>query len=194
MGEPADWFWRDRESFADLFSAYYTDHEPGSAYVVTEEEGGTVVGYLLGCLDSPSKPHITRTLAHHLVGRAVLVRPGTAGTIWRGFADLTREVVGGRGIPDDSFIDDRYPAHFHIDLLPAARGSGVGRRLVNTFLERLAAGGSPGCHLETVSQNESAIRFFTGLGFEPGDERPMPGWRTRSGGRISILVMTRQLP
>jgi ribosomal protein S18 acetylase RimI-like enzyme len=195
MGEPADWFWRDRASFADLFSAYYTDHEAGSAYVVTEEVGGKVVGYLLGCPDSSRKPKVNRTLVHHLVGRALLLRPGTAGTLWRGFADLTREVVSGRGIPDDSFADDRYPSHFHIDLLPATRGSGVGHRLVKTFLEQLVTAGSPGVHVETVAQNEPAIRFFNGLGFEPtGSERPLPGWRTRSGVPMSILVMTRQLP
>ena len=28
MGDPIDWQWRDAESFADMFSAYYTDEEP----------------------------------------------------------------------------------------------------------------------------------------------------------------------
>lgn len=34
MGDPAGWFWRDVESFADMFSGYYTAREPESAFVV----------------------------------------------------------------------------------------------------------------------------------------------------------------
>jgi hypothetical protein len=30
MGEPADWFWRHAESFADVWTRYYTDEEPES--------------------------------------------------------------------------------------------------------------------------------------------------------------------
>ena len=30
MGEPIDWLWRDRESFADLITRYDTDREPES--------------------------------------------------------------------------------------------------------------------------------------------------------------------
>ena len=50
MGDPIAWQWRDAESFADLFTSYYTDHEPESATVV--EIDGRVVGYLLGCRDT----------------------------------------------------------------------------------------------------------------------------------------------
>ena len=50
MGEPVAWMWRDTESFADLFTSYYTDAEPQSALVA--ELDGVVAGYLLGCIDS----------------------------------------------------------------------------------------------------------------------------------------------
>src|SRR5690606_15764915 len=40
----------DGELFADYWTKYYTDEEPGSALVV--EEDGVVIGYLLGCVDS----------------------------------------------------------------------------------------------------------------------------------------------
>ena len=50
MGDPIAWQWRDAESFADLFTGWYTDREPESALVVEQE--GEVVGYLLGCRDS----------------------------------------------------------------------------------------------------------------------------------------------
>ena len=50
MGDPIAWQWRDPESFADLFTAHYTDREPESSMVA--ELDGRVVGYLLGCRDS----------------------------------------------------------------------------------------------------------------------------------------------
>lgn len=190
MGEPAGWFWRDKESFADLTTGYYTDNEPDSAFVVVGADG-KVVGYLLGCIDTSRKTSLNRTIVHHSLGRALLLRPGTAGVLWRGAADLVR------GRPPHWFADERYPAHFHIDLLPVARGSGAGGRLVDAFLERLVAAGVPGVHIETLAPNEAAIRFFESLGFEwvaTGPERWLPGWRTRSGERISIVAMTKQLP
>src|SRR5437870_9756007 len=55
MGEPADFMWRDRESWADMFSGYYTDVEPDSAFVV--EIDGSVSGYLLGAVDWCAAPH-----------------------------------------------------------------------------------------------------------------------------------------
>lgn len=194
MGEPAGWLWRDTESFADLTTGWYTDFEPESALVVTTEPGDDVVGYLLGCVDSRRKPALSRTIARHAVGRALLLRPGTAGTLWKGAADIARELGHGREVPDVAYHDESFPSHLHIDLLPVARGGGVGRRLVTGFLERAAAAGSPGCHIETIAENKPAIAFFERLGFaSTGVVRPMPGWRSRDGVRLSIAVMTKPL-
>ena len=77
MGDPPDWFWRDTESFRDLFSSYYTDEEPESSFVV--ESGGQVVGYLLGCVDSQKVRDPARILFHHAVVRLCLFRKGDCG-------------------------------------------------------------------------------------------------------------------
>ena len=50
MGDPVDWLWGDPESFADLFTRYYTDREPESLFVA--ERDRTVVGYLSRSVDS----------------------------------------------------------------------------------------------------------------------------------------------
>lgn len=44
MGESAESFWRHKESWADLWTSYYTDQEPESLYVATMDD--SVVGYL----------------------------------------------------------------------------------------------------------------------------------------------------
>src|SRR5947209_7229733 len=50
LGNPIDAVFQDRESFADLFTSPYLDHEPNWALVA--EAKGRVVGYLLGSVRS----------------------------------------------------------------------------------------------------------------------------------------------
>jgi len=65
------------------------------------------------------------------------------------------------------FDPDRYPAHLHVGLDAAFRGRHLGRRLVEAFLSRLAAGGVPGVHAVVLAENAPAGRFFERLGFRP---------------------------
>lgn len=187
MGEPVDWLWRDQESFADLFCGWWTDHEPGSALVA--EVDGEVAGYLLGCSDSRRVENPVRLMAHHLFGRGLLARPGTAGVLWRMIGDAAVDGLR-RQLPAATVYDPRWPAHLHIDLLPVCRGRGVGRTLVRRWLDTLAEQGVPGCHLETMSENTGAISFFEAMGFERRDEpRPVPGFRSPGGNRLHVQLM-----
>ena len=141
MGEPVDWLWRDTESFADLFTSYYTDAEPRSAWVA--ELDGHPAGYLLGCVDSRTAWSPARIFGRHVVRRGIALRPGTAGVVWRSFADIARDALHRR-LPPAAVYDPRWPAHLHIDLLPAIRGRGAGAPLVRRFLGTLRRAGSRG--------------------------------------------------
>lgn len=188
IGEPADWMWRDRESFADLFSGYYTDHEPRSALVAESSEG--VVGYLLGCRDSRDATNIGQVLGHHVVRRGLLLRPGTAPFLWRILRDLAVDGMRHR-LPHPNRFDQRWPAHLHIDLLPEARGRGVGSMLMRRWLDTLRTEGVAGCHLETMAENHSAIAFFQRCGFERrGAPQLVPGMRSPEGARHHVQLMT----
>lgn len=187
LGAPVVDRWRDQESFADLFSGYYTDHEPGSAYVL--ELDGRVVGYLLGCRDSRTAPNEAKVLVHHIVWRGVMFRPGTAGFLWRCVGDIAGDAVR-RQLAAPVRFDERWPAHLHIDLLPEGRGQGFGAELVRTWLDRLRAEGIPGCHLTTFAENAPAIAFFESMGFERrGRPELVPGMRTPTGGRHHSQLM-----
>lgn len=192
MGDPVGWQWADRDSFADLFTGWYTDHEPGSARVA--ELDGRVVGYLLGCRDSRRvRSPGGGTVALHLLARGLLVRPGTAPVLWRSLGDVARGAVRGEDLPS-AFVDDRWPAHLHIDLLPEARSQGVGEALVTAWLDDLAADDVAGCHLETWAENDGAIAFFRHMGFAPrGRPTPMPGLRSPEGHRHHSQLMVRSL-
>ena len=185
MGESVDWYWRDYESFVDRTS-YYTDVEPESAFVVDDD--GAVVGFLFGCVDSSRAPSPRVSVTRQLVRRQLLLRPGTAGFFWRAIADTLRHPT----VPSGELEDARWPAHLHIDLLPAARGAGMGRALMHAWLDRLRALRVPGCHLTTLAENTRAIAFFGRMGFEPhGPPTLLPGMRTRAGERMHQQIMVR---
>ena len=192
MGEPADWYWRDAPSFADVFSGYYTDAEPSSALVAVDDHDD-VVGYLLGCLDSRSAWRIERVIGRLMVRRALLIRPGTAGFFWRSIADVAVDARRHR-LPTGHVDTTRWPAHLHINLLPSARGSGVGAALMRAWLDRLDNLAVPGCHLETMAENTGGLAFFTAMGFAPeGPPQLVPGMRTRAGERMHVQLMTQTL-
>ncbi len=188
MGEPADWYWRDAESFADIWTAWYTDHEPESCLVV--EWQGRAAGYLTGCVDTARAARPAAEIRRQILRRWLLLRPGTAGFLWRGLADTLRE----GNAATDALQDPRYPAHLHIDLLPEVRGQGMGAALMRAWLERLRALGSPGCHLITLAENASGVGFFRAMGFEPaGPPVRVAGMRTREAARLHQLVMVQAL-
>ena len=188
MGEPAAWYWRDAVSFAEIWSGYYTDREPESAFVAAE--GDTVVGYLLGCFDTARAESPRDAIVSQLLRRQLLVRPGTAGFFWRAIRDTLRDPSG----PSLELSDPRWPSHLHINLLSAARGHGAGRGLVEAWLSRLRQLHSPGCHLGTMAENTNAIRFFRSMGFElHGGPLLVPGMRLRAGGRMHEQVLVRSL-
>src|SRR5262245_28851887 len=95
MGEPPDFYWRDAESFAEVWTAWYTDHEPESSFVA--EQDHEVVGYLVGCLDSALSPSPRSAVTAQLLRRALLLRPGTAGFFWRGMAGRLQSATLPRG-------------------------------------------------------------------------------------------------
>ena len=188
MGESAEWYWRHAQSFADIWTAYYTDKEPESLFVAVK--GEEVVGYLTGCVDSRRAPSPAWAITRADIRYALYLRPGTAGFFWRGILDTLVE----RGTPKGQLDDPRWPSHLHINLLPEARGSGVGDALMEAWFARLHELGSPGCHLGTLHENERAIRFFERHGFERfGEPELAPGMRTPSGGRHHLQFMVQEV-
>jgi ribosomal protein S18 acetylase RimI-like enzyme len=69
-------------------------------------------------------------------------------------------------------ITDAYPAHLHIDLLVRARGSGLGRILIDRLLTELRGRGVAGVHLGVDAANTNAIGFYAHLGFARLEELP----------------------
>lgn len=189
MGDPIEPFYRDRQSFADLITSYYTDVEPESALVVDVD--GKVVGYLLGCLDTTKAWSPERIALRHVLTRAVCFRPGTAGFYWRGVFDQLLDRARGavhRPHPDLA----QWPGHTHFSVLPEARSLPVVPGLFRSFFKLARERGCHGVHGEVFVENERAMGMHKALGFTTcGEAWPVPGMRTPAGARMHVQLWTR---
>jgi len=169
-------FFPDGELFADLMTAYYLEREPASTLVARAgtASGSKLAGYLCGARDTRRQRRV-QALA---VAPAALLRfAARGGLLSRRTWKLVRSnlglfLPGGPGGRAGRLSLERYPAHLHLALRRDARGRGLGRRLVEAFLERLAAAGVPGVHAVVREENAGARRFFERLGFRPLERSP----------------------
>ena len=67
-------------------------------------------------------------------------------------------------INDQPWIHD-YPAHLHIDLLPAIQRKGIGQIFLNNLFSELIRQNVPGLSFGVGMQNAGAIQFYQKMGF-----------------------------
>ena len=180
FGEPVEAILDDRRLFCDAFTAYYTDFESEYLWVASIDD--QVVGYLAGCVDTISQRRriIKRTILP-LVRRIILgnYRLGS-----RTF-NYVKYMSSGVLRRENPHVDlEQYPAHLHINVEAAARGRGVGRSLMSTYLDQLRELGVPGVFLDTTDINKAACRLYESLGFKVLDNRQTTVWREVIAGPV----------
>ena len=79
----------------------------------------------------------------------------------------------------------RFPAHLHINLASAARGAGIGQRLVAAFEGQVAASGARGVHVVTGTGARN-IGFYRRCGFA---EAATGAWNGHG-----IVMLAKSLP
>lgn len=159
-GGDARGLYRSDELMGDLFAAPYAVLEPEHAHVL-DDGSGAAVGYVVGTADTARFVQRYRQVwIPRLAGRYPLpadppVSPDDAMLALHHHPErmLVPELAG-------------WPAHLHIDLLPAWQGRGWGRRLMSTLLDGLRSAGVPAVHLGMLTANTGARRFYDRLGFE----------------------------
>ncbi|MER8701319.1 GNAT family N-acetyltransferase [Mesorhizobium sp. M1273] len=151
----------DPELLGLLYTIPYQVLEPELAFIIDSPAGAA--GYLLGAADTSAfnaslasdwYPDLQRRVAD----------PGPDSSRWRG-SDWARHRVHHPDFAVPPALT-AYPSHGHIDLLPQARGKGIGRRAMAFLEQGLAASGSTGIHLEVMPENDGALRFYKAIGFE----------------------------
>ena len=159
----------DPRLLGDIFAIPYQVLEPDFAFAI--EGPGGVSGYLFGALDTRSFNRRLAAQWYPDLQRRV-ADPGPDRSRWRG-SDWARHVIHH---PDLSVPESlaAYPSHGHIDLLPAARGRGIGRKAMAFLEQRLAAAGSTGLHLAVDPRNHEALKFYKAIGFRILDDADLP--------------------
>lgn len=156
-GGDATGHYRDPRLLGHVYAAPYAVHDPGLCLVATLD--GEPSGYVLGTADTAgfaawAELHWFPRL------RARLARPVPTDT--SADAGLLRRIHDGYHVPDYS---RDYPAHLHIDLLPALQGRRLGAELMRRFLDLLRSRGCPAVHLGVAATNTRAIAFYEKVGF-----------------------------
>ena len=189
-GAPTASLWGHLEAEASVYLTPYLDHEPASVFVA--EMQGALVGYLVGSVGRGAVPSEDDRLVRAVQDHRLLLHRGSRAFFLRAAVDAARATVARR--PRAGEIDDpRWPAHLHINVAPPGRGSGAAQGLVAAFLDRLRAEDVPGVHLQTLVENERAVRFFSAAGFTAHGGTPaVPGLR-HHGRRVHQLTMVRAL-
>ncbi len=149
----AELLFEDLELHADYWTAYYTDHYPDESFVI--EQDGQVTGYFFGC---PDHAAFTRVMARRIVPRVVgkaLWRLATRQYERPQTGRYLRHMIlhGAREAPHLPY--DRFPATFHCNILPGARGRGLYTTLVLAYLDRLEARGITGIHAHVTEPADS---------------------------------------
>jgi ribosomal protein S18 acetylase RimI-like enzyme len=68
------------------------------------------------------------------------------------------------GFDDFAGVVLEFPAHLHVNLAPAYRNRGIGRRLISAFAKDAALAGAKGMHIVT-SADARNVRFYERAGF-----------------------------
>ncbi|MGB9521182.1 MAG: GNAT family N-acetyltransferase [Anaerolineales bacterium] len=173
FGDQVEHFMEDRTLFCDAFCTYYTDFEPQNAWVA--EENGRVVGYLLGCSDTKTQQKV---ILNKIIPQLILDifrRKYVIGrlTLHYGYG-LILSALYGQNVHADL---QSYPAHFHLNIESGKRGAGIGRRLLEEFINKMNEDGIHGIHLKTTSENKAACALYEKLNFKLIDAKKTVLWR-----------------
>lgn len=77
-----------------------------------------------------------------------------------------------------AWLAEPFPSHLHIDLLPRLQGRGVGRRMIDRWLDTVRALGSTGAHLGVGPANSRAAGFYRAYGWRQVEDGGSKAGRT----------------
>ncbi len=157
--------YRDPDLLGHVYVGPYLARGQGTQLVLVDKAGSA--GYLLSADDTLAfEAWAEAEWWPRLRARYPLPSPGATDPD----AELIRLIHSPPRTPQA--LADEYPAHLHIDLQERARGTGLGRRLLERLLGDLRARGVPGVHLGVDDTNTNAIGFYGHLGFRELDAEP----------------------
>jgi len=176
----------DDEVLADVLTLYFTDHEPGSCFVA--EDNAEVIGYLIGAKDVRAMRWGARLLPGLFVKmwrRKTFLSKTNLRFLSLGLRSLLMGEFVGRNVADD------FPATLHINIDGRCRRLGVGRGLIEAYLDLLRRARVKGVHLSTLSPD--ARSFFLKMGFVELYRRKRSFLKPYTGQEVFVHVLGRAL-
>jgi ribosomal protein S18 acetylase RimI-like enzyme len=148
----------DLDLMPSIFAAPYAHLEPDLTFVL--DNGERAVGYILGTADTAAFVKAYRTSWLPTLAVRYPAPDGPPATPAEAMIALMHK-------PERMLRPElaAYPAHLHIDLLPAYQRQGHGHTLMRTFLSALRHKHVPAVHLGMVTTNTAARAFYDRLGF-----------------------------
>jgi ribosomal protein S18 acetylase RimI-like enzyme len=160
-GQDASHLYRDPKLVGELYAAPYAVLEPGSAFVVEDNEG--VGGYIVGTADTLAFEARLEAEWWPALRRRYAIPTGDPAS-WS--LDALRAWQIHHPRPPPARVTEPYSAHLHINLMPRLQGQGLGQALIDRWLGRMREIGAAGVHLGVAAQNHRAIRFYRAYGFD----------------------------
>lgn len=152
--------YRDPKIIGHVYAGAYGVLSPETAFVVEDDKG--VGGYIIGPADTYAFEK-RREAAWWPSLRALYADPAGDPASWSWDERMARHIHHPDRTPRR--INEIYPAHLHINLLPRFQGCGIGKRMVDRWLETVSAMGAHGACLGTGESNPRAMRFYRAYGF-----------------------------
>ena len=192
LGAPAperigdEWIW------AEFWTRFFTDRHQRLSWVVADESSGRVVGYLTGTDDVRRFDRYVPFLLPGVLARVIRKRLLRRPTSRRALLRLLRSFVRGElALP--AGVARRYPATFHVNLLPEARRRGLGRAMFERFLARLQRLGVGGLHVQLLGVNRPIRAFCRRAGFRPIARSRLTAFEHLDGEPIEIAMWVRDV-
>jgi hypothetical protein len=186
LGNPIDPVFEDRELFSDYLTAYYTDWEPESAFVLLLN--GEIRGYLLG------SRHPFRQQCYSFYQNVSLFLRGVLR--YSRYNVATRKFVqwvlrtAWREVP----AAPRKTAHFHINLLADARQVATTRALMDSYLRYLHGHGEKRVYGQmVVFEDRRGTKMFERYGFKVVNKAEITKYRDLHPHPVYLCTVVKDL-
>jgi ribosomal protein S18 acetylase RimI-like enzyme len=156
-GKDATGIYSDPKLLGHFYATPYAIIEPELCFIVTID--GLPSGYILGTRNSQKFRELSEKEWFAKLRKKYSL-PSKSDT--SPDSRIIRLIYEGYTLKDE--LKD-FPAHLHIDLLPATQGKGIGKQIMLTFINKLKELNVPALHLEVGKKNENAIGFYKRIGF-----------------------------
>ncbi|MGH7940161.1 MAG: GNAT family N-acetyltransferase [Limisphaerales bacterium] len=189
LGKPIETIFTDREIFADLFTNAYLDYGGDWAWVA--EDGGRVVGYLLGAVSSS----FNYTLLYSGLQTTVKMITRAATGCYAGHA-RSRHFI--RWLLTNGYREQpKHPekaAHLHLNVERSHRGRGLGLRLWRAFEQQLEEAGMRNCYGAFFSHRRRRPEaVYSKLGFSVFDRKTTTIFQPEISEPVEIVCVHRKV-